>query len=111
MWESEESQQYHTTKDGTKMLVSDMSDSHLSNTIQMIERKAEEGITIRSGGGGPDYDSMWYDEETLTGDEAKNHMNYGSYKSEQRRRLDLENELAMYALGHDRYGSCVSQIK
>ena len=57
---------YWKTKDGKLVKYKDLKDSHLWNILKWIERKAEEGITIMTGGGF-DLDDMWYDENTLEG--------------------------------------------
>lgn len=65
---------YHTTREGKKMLISDMSDEHLNRTIALWRRKADKGIKFIHGGGGPDVDSIWYDEYILYGQEALNEL-------------------------------------
>jgi len=75
----------HTTRDGRKIKLCDMSDEHLANTIQLIERRAKEGIIIRIGGG-VDLTDLWYDEYTLYGQEVLGALGHGSYIAEQRRR-------------------------
>lgn len=77
---------YHKTKDGKKILISEMDLEHLKNTINWIERKAKRGIVIVDGGGTTAED-MWYDEYILTGPEALNHLNYHLYTSELLKRL------------------------
>ena len=39
----------HITRDGTAMLISDMDDGHLLNTIKWIERRAKEGFYVNCG--------------------------------------------------------------
>jgi hypothetical protein len=74
---------YHKTKDGTKMLISEMDNNHLLNTIRMLKKMAKEGITIKYGGGDSGCsDGYYYEEEELTGKEAKKHLNYKAYKQE-----------------------------
>lgn len=76
----------HTTKDGKEIPLSAMESSHIQNTIRIIERKAEEGITIEQGGGsGPD--DFWYDKETLHGKEAREYLKHSVYVEELYRRL------------------------
>ena len=72
----------HTTKDGTKIKLCDMTDSHLAATIQLMERKASEGITVSMGGGSCP-DEFWYDEERLYGETA---LEYADYVKERDRR-------------------------
>ena len=61
---------FHKTKDGKKILLSDLELSHLENIIKWIEKKANEGLTIRYGGSGNCAEDMWYDEDTLYGKKA-----------------------------------------
>ena len=76
----------HTTKDGTKIKLCDMTDSHLAATIRLFERRAKEGVTVRMGGGSCAED-MWYDEDTLYGDEALEELGYSDYIKERDRRI------------------------
>ncbi|QGH72888.1 MAG: hypothetical protein [Podoviridae sp. ctrTa16] len=77
---------YHQTKDGRRILLSDLEDSHLKNIIAMIERKAKEGITIIIAGGGVGADDIWYDEDTIFGKEALERLNYKHYINELKKR-------------------------
>ncbi len=77
---------YHTTKDGTKIKLSDLELSHLKNILRWIDRKAADGLTIMRGGGGFDVDSIWYDEDTYYGEDARRELNYYDYKAELSRR-------------------------
>ena len=76
----------HTTSDGTKIKLCDMTNSHLAATIRMIERKASEGITVRMGGGSCP-DDFCYDEDRLKGKTALEHMGYADYVKELDRRI------------------------
>jgi len=78
----------HRTKDGRQIPIRDMTDSHLAATMVMMERLAAEGVTVQDGGGTYAED-MWYDEETLYGHEALEHLGYEHYEREQRRRKML----------------------
>jgi len=79
---------FHKTKDGKKMLLSDLELSHLENIIKWIEKKAVDGLTIRYGGSGNCNEDMWYDEDILFGKKAKKELNYKYYKEEQKKRLN-----------------------
>ena len=79
---------FHTTKDGRKIKLSDLEMSHLKNIIKWIERKAEEGLTIRMGGGFTGED-IWYDEKTYYGEDAKRQLNFSDYKDELDRRINI----------------------
>ena len=83
----------HSCADGTIVCINGehpqynkMTDTHLINTLGWIERKAKEGLTVMHGGGGWDVDSLWYDEDTYYGDEAKYHLNYNIYTKEAKKR-------------------------
>ena len=76
----------HITRDGTEMDISEMSDSHLLNTINLIERKANGGVTIEYGSGG---DDPYYDRDLLFGHEALMALHYCSYVSELVRRFEV----------------------
>ena len=76
----------HTTSDGTKIKLRDMTNSHLAATIRMMERKASEGITVRIGGGSCP-DDFFYDEDRLKGKTALEHMGYVDYVKERDRRI------------------------
>ena len=79
--------QKHKCKDGTVLEIRDMTDGHLHNTIKALERRAEEGILFRGGGGGEGPDDYWYDEEEMTGQDALDRMEfYKDYIKERNRR-------------------------
>ena len=75
----------HTTKNGDQIDLSKLEDSHLQNIINLMQRKAKEGIVVRYGGGSS-ADDIWYDEDHLYGEEALAKMHYGEYVAEQERR-------------------------
>lgn len=62
-----------------------MSDSHLANTTRLIETRAREGVKVQAGGGNH-AEGMWYDEYTLFGQEALEHLGYADYVDERERR-------------------------
>lgn len=75
----------HRMRDGTHICVKDMTDSHLKATIRLLERKAIEGVVVRSGGGSCAED-FWYDEELLFGQDALDKLNFQAYIDEFKRR-------------------------
>jgi UDP-glucose 4-epimerase len=84
---------YHETADGKFIKLTDLADSHLDNIIKMIERKAQEGITVGSGGGHGDMEEMWYDVEELEGEEVLYHFGYHRYINERKRRNNLKTPM------------------
>lgn len=79
---------YHITKDGKKIRIEELDTAHLNSIINWIKRKAQEGLTVRYGGGSCAED-IWYDEETLFGDDALKALNYNAYKNELNKRKTL----------------------
>ena len=71
---------YHKTREGEKILIQDMDNNHLINTMKFIERKAAEGLTVRYGGGS--HDDFYYDEDHYIGEDALKYMNFYAYKNE-----------------------------
>ena len=76
----------HTTREGKKIRLRDMTDSHLAATIRLFERRAKDGVTVRMGGGSCAED-IWYDEDTLSGEEALDRLGYADYVKERDRRI------------------------
>lgn len=72
------------------MLISEMSTSHLKNTIRVLERIAEEGVTVLSGGGSTGED-MWCDEDVITGKEALRYLKHHWYVEELNERIKNGN--------------------
>lgn len=72
----------HITRDGTAMLISDMDDGHLLNTIKWLERRAKEGVKSEVGFYDPCGTDHYYDENTYYGEEALEFLNYSFYVEE-----------------------------
>lgn len=71
-----------TTKDGKEIPFSQLEFSHLLSILRMIERKSEEGVTIHYGGLGVDAEDMWYDEETIYGEDVLKAYHYAELEEE-----------------------------
>jgi hypothetical protein len=80
----------HTTRDGTKMLISEMSDSHLRNTIKLLERVAKQGVEVVTESGGFDLEDIWFITEIRYGQDVLDLLNYAAYMAEADRRATLE---------------------
>jgi hypothetical protein len=80
---------WHTTKNGDRIKLSDLSDSHLDNIIKWIERMAKDGMTVGCGGGHGDIEEMWADFEDIEGDEVLDHLEHEKYVREKKRRLKV----------------------
>ena len=80
----------HKTKDGKHMLISEMTDSHLLNTITLFNKMVDEGMSYCVGGGF-DASDMWMEEIHLTGEEAREELNLDRYEKEAKKRGLLEN--------------------
>jgi|GEM_PF-5514801 len=75
----------HTMKNGTVIPITEMSDTHLANTIHLIEKRAKKGVVVEKGGG-REHEENWYECQTVTGKEALRAMGYHHYVAEQQRR-------------------------
>lgn len=82
---------YHKTKDGKRILLTELEQSHLINILAFIERRAKEGVDVTFGGFSGDVDSMWYEADTLFGKKARKYLGYKHYKQELKRRQNVEN--------------------
>ena len=78
----------HVTKNGDKISLNKLEDSHLQNIINLMLRKSKEGVKVMFGGGST-ADDIWYDEDMLYGEEALKRLHYYEYLAEQRRRRTL----------------------
>jgi len=74
----------HRTKDGRVMDLSEMTDTHLINTIKYIKRRAKEGVVIQYGAGSDG--DFYYDEEELFGTRAEEFLELPAYVKEAKRR-------------------------
>lgn len=78
---------YHTTRDGERVLISDMTDEHLKNTISLLRKKAKAGVKIvYTSGDLSDADSLYYDEYFIYGQKVLKHFNYKAYIKEAKKR-------------------------
>ena len=76
----------HVCKDGTVLYLHEIDDDHLRNIIRLYERKAKEGLTVPSYGGGWNADSFFYEEDVLYGEDALQHLHHDLYVAELKRR-------------------------
>lgn len=79
---------YWETRDGRSIEYKDLDDGHLLNILKWIKIRAEEGMTMMSGGGSDACD-MWYDEYTIYGNEVLEQFDYqGLIKEAKKRKLN-----------------------
>ena len=81
MSQSSNEDEYHKTKEGECIKITEMGNTHLLNTLFFLKRKAKEGVLIREGGG-DSWENFWYDEWKIYEQEALDYMNYSAYKKE-----------------------------
>ena len=80
--------EYHKTKEGKKIKLTELKTDHLINIIAVHKRMAKEGLTFGSGGGS-DPDSFYYDEDTFYDEEALDYLETKEYEKELERRNKL----------------------
>jgi hypothetical protein len=71
---------YHTTRNGKKIKITDMDKQHLINTINLIERKAAEGITVET------ISEEDVEKKELEGTAVLDFFGYWKYKNELNKR-------------------------
>lgn len=71
--------------DRAEIAIREMGDRHLVNTIRLLQRKAQSGITVRRGGGTTAED-MWYDEDIVTGKRALEILHFADFIAEANKR-------------------------
>ena len=75
------------TEAGKNIEYKNLKDDHLLNILKWIDRRAENGMTLRSGGGtGWDGDDIWYDEFLIEGDEVFERYDYKGLINEAKKR-------------------------
>jgi len=78
----------HRMKDGSRIPLPKMTDSHLENTIKFYERRAQEGLNVGTIIHCYDYDTVEEYYSTLFGEEALKVLNYKLYVAERLRRRE-----------------------
>jgi hypothetical protein len=82
---------YWTTQNHEEIAYNKLEDYHLKNILRWIERKAEEGLEEMYGGG-IDAEDIWFDSDTIYGDDVKEKYDYkGLMKEAKKRGLKLTN--------------------
>lgn len=72
---------YWTTKEGIEIEYKDLKESHLLNILKFIEKRAEKGMLIISGGG-VDAEDIWYEETEISSEEVMRFYDYKGLKDE-----------------------------
>ena len=81
----------HTMKNGKKIPLWKMTDTHLHNTIKLLERTADKGFTVWESWGS-DPSEFDYEEYYVCDEEALDILHYEEYKKEEQRRKNIRNE-------------------
>ena len=87
---------YWETKDGEKIEYNELKDSHLLHILKWIETRAKCGVTIIMGGCGSEADTMWGDEEIMTGDRVLELYDYQGLTEEAEARGLVTKEESRY---------------
>lgn len=81
---------YWETKNGDLIPYKKIGDNHLINILRWIKGKAQKGMILTYCGGGWDIESMWFDEQEISGKEVLEKFDYkGLLKEAKRRKLKL----------------------
>lgn len=84
---------YWETITGEEIEYGKIENSHLLNILTWITRRAENGITVITGGGGWDLDDVWYEEYDIKGEEVLDKYDYkGLLKEAKRRKLKIKSQ-------------------
>ena len=75
----------YTKRNDEEILISNLTDEHLLNTIKFIKRKAKEGMHIYYASYDPD-DIRRYDSETIYGIDVEIYLNLLMYIEEAKKR-------------------------
>jgi hypothetical protein len=76
----------HTTKDGKQMLISEMSDEHLFNTLKRIVLQSKQGVLVELEFNEEQGKEFGF--ETYYGKKALDLLNYESYAKEMYSRIN-----------------------
>ena len=96
-----------TTADGRCIPIQDLTDEHLNNIINMIEREAREGVIHGSLGLLGD-DGPWA--EKIYGEEVLSHYPYYELKEEQKRRNELKRIMSSKTIIEINHEECLLRL-
>jgi hypothetical protein len=79
---------YWLTQNKEEIEYKKIEDRHLLNILNWIKKRAETGMTIETGGCGPEADDYWYDCWDIEGAEVLDRFDYkGLLKEAKKRKL------------------------